>query len=106
MGLGPSETQRLHKLIKHGYGYRLYLDDLPSGTVDEQKTHFDRNIPLGKMAYADEAYESQNEEMSVFNHLDITVLVHETLASQATSATYASNMTTKVAGIDVPLAPK
>ena len=58
------------------------------------------------MAYADEAYESQNGEMNIFNHLDITVLVHETLASQATSATYAPNMTTKVAGIDVPLTPK
>lgn len=61
-------------MVKMGYGYRLYLDDLPSATKYDHKDHYDENIPIGYRSKTSDDLDSFN----VFNHLDITAIVHET----------------------------
>lgn len=34
-------------LVQQDYGYRLFVDDLPSATVLEGKTHYEWTVPLG-----------------------------------------------------------
>lgn len=44
------ETKEFEQLVRQGYGYRLFLDDLPSATKYDDKDHYDENIPLGYIA--------------------------------------------------------
>ena len=79
------QVQRFYKFVKHGYGYRLYLDDLPSATIINDETFYGSTIPVGysqgddKKVHID--YDGILQDINIFNHLDITVLVHETGAS-------------------------
>ena len=41
------QVLKFSSLVNKGYGYRLYLDDLPSATIIEGKPHYDTHIPLG-----------------------------------------------------------
>ena len=38
------------ELVGQGYGYRLFLDDLPSATKYDSQDHYDENIPIGYLA--------------------------------------------------------
>ena len=67
-----------------GYGYRMYLDDLPSATVLAGKTYFDTHIPLGYIQNSGfkfaslvdgEKDPSEKQKFFVYNHLDIEVTV-------------------------------
>ena len=74
------------ELVKNDYGYRLFLDDLPSATVQNGKTHYEYNIPLG---FIPETKKSANKEpkmkpyveTAIYNHLDIKIKVTPTLKS-------------------------
>ena len=76
----------MQKFTKFGYGYRLYVDDLPSATKINGQTSFGSTIPLG---YFKEQREDQPpidgegllQEVNIFNHLEITIEVHETMSS-------------------------
>ena len=41
------EVDLFSKLVNQNYGYRMYVDDLPSATKYEGQDHYDENIPLG-----------------------------------------------------------
>ena len=41
------EASRFTKLVQNNYGYRMYLDDLPSATKYAGRDHYDESIPLG-----------------------------------------------------------
>ena len=69
--------ERFNKLAKSGYGYRMYLDDLPSATRYAGQDHFDETIPVGYVPEVNEHREDV-DQVNIFNHLDITVIVHET----------------------------
>jgi len=63
--------------MQHDFGYTLYLDDLPSATIlrdkedREMAPDYGKGIPVGK-------FEGLGKIM-LYNHLDITVVVHDTL---------------------------
>ena len=62
-------------MTKHGYRYRLYLDNLPSATmVREEETgkiipNYDDGIPVG-------VYNEKDDTVMLYNHLSMTVLTH------------------------------
>ena len=45
-----AEVDLFRELVAQGYGYRLFLDDLPSATKYDNQDHYDENIPLGYLA--------------------------------------------------------
>ena len=77
----------INKVIKFGdliakdYGYRLFVDDLPSATVQDGKTHYEWTVPLGfslpPIVTAPTAY----RRVGIYNHLEIKIKVHPTLKS-------------------------
>ena len=81
---------RFEKLVEQNYGYRLFLDDLPSATKYDGRDHYDEQIPLGyvpKPKESDqppvsEGGDQEYQAVHVFNHLDIMVTVHETAAAK------------------------
>ena len=75
------QVEKFTKLAKKGYGYRMYLDDMPSATLYDHQDHYDEGIPLGYEAAEDER-RGDLHEVNIFNHLDITVTVHETELTQ------------------------
>ena len=83
------DTRKFEKLVKYDYGYRLFLDDLPSATKYQGHKHYDELIPLGyftkdsdREAPKDAEGREEMKPTNIFNHLDITVIVHETTAAQ------------------------
>lgn len=77
------EVSKFHKLVRNNYGYRLYLDDLPSATKYAGQDHYDENIPLGYVPEFEEGEdETELHPVNIFNHLDIIVTVHETSHSE------------------------
>ena len=82
--------------MSKGYGYRMYLDDLPSATVIDGKTYYDTHVPLGFIRWT-ERPDSEKKETTfslfggipvnlkpktfIYNHLDIEVTIHETGAT-------------------------
>ena len=42
-----AEVPAFQMMVKRGYGYRLYLDDLPSATKYDGQDHYDENVPIG-----------------------------------------------------------
>jgi hypothetical protein len=64
-------------MMQHGYGYQLYLDNLPSATIlrdkddKELEPDYGKHIPIGQ-------FEGLGQIM-LYNHLDITVIVHDTM---------------------------
>ena len=82
------DTRKFEKLVKYDYGYRLFLDDLPSATAYLGHKHYDELIPLGYYPKSSEREPSKDSDgreeirpTNIFNHLDITVTVHETTAA-------------------------
>ena len=75
------QYRTVQKLIHEGYGYRMYLDDLPSATVYDNQTHYEENIPIG---YIERSSGDQEDKYWLYNHLDIKVLVSgiETLSTE------------------------
>lgn len=73
------------KLVKENYGYKLFLDDLPSATtLPNSEVLYAENIPMGykvSNAFSGMTFDDETpmEEIAIFNHLDITVLIHPTL---------------------------
>ena len=63
-------------MMQHDYGYQLYLDNLPSATIlrDQNKKElpvdYFKSVPIGVYEYG---------RKMIYNHLDITVIVHDTL---------------------------
>ena len=43
------EVEKFTQMTQSGYGYRMYLDDLPSATMYGNRDHYDENIPIGFM---------------------------------------------------------
>ena len=42
-----NQVNKFTKMVTEDYGYRLFLDDLPSATVWKDQEHYDWLIPLG-----------------------------------------------------------
>jgi len=74
-------------LVQQDYGYRLFVDDLPSATVSEGKTHYEWTVPLGFVPDSEpfqdgpKRSERPYKPVAVYNHLDIKIKVHPTLKS-------------------------
>ena len=51
------QVVKFSSLVNRGYGYRMYLDDLPSATVLGDKTYYDTHIPLGYIRWREKPSE-------------------------------------------------
>lgn len=75
--LTHGEVEQFSFMMQHNFGYTLYLDNLPSATIlrdkenREMEPDYGKGIPVG-------VFEGLGKIM-VYNHLDITVVVHDTL---------------------------
>jgi hypothetical protein len=77
--------------VNKGYGYRMFLDDMPSATVVDGQTHYEWTVPLGFIPDKKnlEKFLSDKKFMdgrgfipvAIYNHLDIKIKVHPTLKS-------------------------
>ena len=65
------------KLVTENYGYRMYLDDMPSGVaLGKRDALYEENIPVGYFPYVSrESYDGLHIETAVFNHLDLKVII-------------------------------
>jgi hypothetical protein len=72
-----AEVLRFQTLVADNYGYRMYLDDLPSAiTLGEGDTLYEENIPIGFFpSVSQNSYGGLLKETAIFNHLDLKVLV-------------------------------
>jgi len=79
--LSHSEVQSFSFFMQHNYTYTLYMDDLPSATIvrDEHDRDLPPNyfegIPIGIFSMPSRS----EHKIMIYNHLDITVLVHHTI---------------------------
>ena len=79
--LSHSEVQSFSFFMQHNYTYTLYMDDLPSATIvrDEHNRDLPPNyfegIPIGIFSMPSRS----EHKIMIYNHLDITVLVHHTI---------------------------
>lgn len=68
--------------IDHDYRYTLYLDDLPSATImrdahdRELPPNYYAGIPIG---YFETDKTTGEKRYALYNHLDITVIIHHTV---------------------------
>jgi hypothetical protein len=75
--LTQGEKEQFSFMIQQGFTYRLYLDHLPSATImrdkdkKEKPADYQHGIPIG-------VFEGLGKIM-IYNHLDITVITHNTL---------------------------
>ena len=70
----------------------MYLDNLPSATIIGNKTYYDTHIPLGYIVWRSEsgfvpfkgvdAGEKVKPKIFIYNHLDIEVIVQETMITE------------------------
>jgi hypothetical protein len=71
--------------VLDNYGYKLFLDDLPSATIFSEVQYTD-NIPVGYLV-STKGYPlldgSVIMEAAIFNHLEIKVKVHPNLMTQS-----------------------
>jgi len=72
-----AQVEQFKFFISHNYTYTLFLDDLPSATVNRDphnKTLVDYldGIPIG-------VYSRTLNKVMIYNHLNITVFTHTTL---------------------------
>ena len=84
--LALPEVQRFYKFVKRGYGYRLYLDDLPNATIIDGQTEYGTTVPLGYSKNDDKVhvdFDGILQDINIFNHLDITVNVTKNMAGKA-----------------------
>jgi hypothetical protein len=65
------EVEEVHRLIVENYGFKMFLDDLPSATLINQI--YSDNVPLGYIVYG------KSNQVVIFNHFEIKVLVHPSL---------------------------
>lgn len=76
---------RFSTLVQLDYGYRLFVDDLPSATVQDGKPHYEWLVPLGYVAENDHLDSKSSarpyKTVAVYNHLEIKIKVHPTLKS-------------------------
>jgi len=71
------EVENFQRLVADNYGYRMYLDDLPSAvTLGEGNTLYEENVPVGFFPFVSaNSYDSVLKETAIFNHLDLKVIV-------------------------------
>ena len=82
-------------MVNKGYGYRMYLDDLPSATIMGENTYYDTHIPLGYIVWRKENPTvpgipidvKPKPRVFIYNHLDIEVIVQETMVTEAKMTT-------------------
>jgi hypothetical protein len=109
---GKDQIAKFYDLVNKGYGYRMFLDDLPSATVMGDSTYYDTHVPLGYVRFRERPTRKQTEEgdenedekqkpspwykfnpsnlmphVYIYNHLDIEVTIHETAATQVIPST-------------------
>ena len=89
---------RFSYLVEHDYGYRLFVDDLPSATVLEGQTHYEWTVPLGYIPEASEldtdsewSQQKLFKPVAIYNHLEIKVKVHPTIKSNLLGSTTEPN---------------
>lgn len=64
--------------MQQGYHYRLYIDGLPSASILRDKqdkelpADYFHGVPIGK-------WSQETGQAMIYNHLDIIVIVHDTL---------------------------
>ena len=68
-----SQIQDFRSLVIQNYGYKLFLDELPSVVQFNQTTFLGDNIPLGYI---------KDDQVAIFNHLRIKVQVHPSYDEQ------------------------
>ena len=98
-----NQVSKFFDLVNKGYGYRMFLDDLPSATKIGEYTYYDTHVPLGYVRWrekpsnktSEDAEDDQDERTKatpwfkfnpsnllphvyIYNHLDIEVIIHET----------------------------
>lgn len=81
------EVKQFKKLVAENYGYKVFLDDLPSATVmpDSEQKLYTENVPLGfisRQASDSGNYDDEDlweDSIGIFNHLDLKVLIHPSL---------------------------
>lgn len=72
-----AQMEQFSFMIQHDYRYELYLDSLPSAVIlrdsnnQELQPDYSKGIPIGQFHGLD--------KIMIYNHLDITVQVHDTL---------------------------
>lgn len=88
-----NDIQTFQKLVKENYGYKLFLDDLPSATtLPNSEVLYTENIPLGyKLSEGFSGIQFKDgtamDEIAIFNHLDITVMIHPTILTKVSATT-------------------
>lgn len=72
-----AEVLNFQSLVADNYGYRMFLDELPSAiTLGEGDTLYEENIPLGFYPTdSRNSYDGLLRETAIFNHLDLKVIV-------------------------------
>ncbi len=71
-----SQVEQFSFMMQHDYRYELYLDSLPSAVIlrdannKELQPDYSKGIPVGQFQGL--------EKIMLYNHLDITVKVHDT----------------------------
>ena len=96
--------------MNKGYGYRMFLDDLPSATIMDGTAYYDTHIPLGYIKWTEPGVNGTSSTPSkgffgglpyklspktyIYNHLDIEVTIHETGATQIAGRSYGESQIT------------
>lgn len=80
------QVARFETLVGLEYGYRMFLDDLPSAIRYEHQTHNDWLIPLGYVPPRESTNAAEQNwkpirGVAIYNHLDIKIKVHPTSKS-------------------------
>ena len=73
----PNDVDQFKNLVRQSYGYRLYIDDLPSKPRYKLKGNAGHNIPLGYETLLENSRPGSFQAVKIFNHLDFIVTVQE-----------------------------
>ena len=80
--MNQTQIEEFKYMIENEYRYRLYIDDLPSATMErEEETgefypDYDDGIPVG-------VYIEESGKIMIYNHLVMTVLTHHEYGSDS-----------------------
>lgn len=78
MTYSEKDASWFKELIKDGYHYKLYIDDLPAASIlrdkydKEMAADYFHGVPLGQWNY-------QTNDFVLYNHWDLVVIVHDTI---------------------------
>lgn len=103
------KVTRFSALVHQGFGYRLFVDDLPSATVSDGQTHYEWNVPLGfipdKDPIEDESERKQRpyKPVAIYNHLEIKIKVHPTLKSNLVGSTFPKKVDVSLLGLNTSI---